>query len=280
MNMIKRVKSKQFIKQIPGTFNRPIITICEDENDLPIYFIKYSRNSNEIDGLISEVICNFLAKELYLNTPDIAFVEIGDYPIDPNKFIHADCLKKGEIVFGSKRLENSSELTELNFVVDKHDFNRLAEPSDILRIGMFDLWIGNKDRTRRNFNIFINLEKEQSFYIFDHFEAFAKIAENVQTVISQDVDIFHGFLGSSYGYEMLCWLPGDELIKEMNEFIRFVRSFNARQELEIIIQDIPSTWKIKDETIDYIIRFLSSEERIQKIESETIKFIESLYHKS
>jgi len=137
--MIKRVITKQFKTQIPGTFNRPIITICEDTEDFPIYFIKYPRNSNEGDGLFSEVVCNILARELNLNTPEIAFVEIGNHPIDPDKYIHADCLKRGKIVFGSKQVENSSELTELNFVVDKHDFNRLASPRDILRIGMFDV---------------------------------------------------------------------------------------------------------------------------------------------
>jgi len=145
---------------------------------------------------------------------------------------------------------------------------------------MFDLWIGNKDRTRYNYNIFLTLDKEQSLYIFDHFEAFAKIADNEQNVVSQDVDIYHGLLGSSFGYEMLCWLSKDELLHEMNEFIRFVRSFNAKQTVDGVVRMLPTSWNIKDETIDYVVRFLSSPSRIQLIESETKNYIDTLFFKS
>lgn len=274
--MLEKATSKQFISQIKGTFNRPIISICRDSQGLQTYFLKYSRHSNEFDGLLSEILCTRLAERLHLNTPDIALVEIGTHPISEDDIIHHDKLIRGQQVFGSKKLEKAEELSQLNFVFNKHDYNRLEYPPHIIRIGLFDLWIGNTDRRGDNFNLFLSQAKKQKLYIFDHFEAFHKIAENEQNDIPVAIDVYNGFLGSKYAYEMLGWVEKRDLIQEVGDFLDYITNFDVNDLVDSIIEDLPANWQIKDITINYIKRFLESRHRIKQIEEGVINYIEYL----
>jgi hypothetical protein len=273
--MIDKATSIQFIKQV-NTFNRPIIAICRTKSRFQTYFLKYARTGNETDGLFSELVCSRLARKLHLKTPDIALVEIGKHPIDPDEIDFHQAIKPGTRAFGSKGIENASELNQLQFVFNKHDFNRLENPIHILRIVMYDLWIGNTDRSSDNFNLLISQGKKQNFYVFDHFEAFAKISDNRQQNIPKQVDALKGFLGTKYGYEMLCWIPKDELKHERDKFLNFVHRFDIDDFLEAILEVLPQSWKVKDKTISYIHRFLTDKQRLHLIEQEINKYIKYL----
>jgi hypothetical protein len=136
LSLIKQATSVQFKGQIKGSFSRPIIAICRDEDGLQTYFLKYPRHRNELDGLLSEILCSHLAWHLHLNTPDIALVKIGDHPVSEDDIIYHNRIVNGQKVFGSRKLEKVNELSQHNFIFDKHDFNRLASPIHILRIGL------------------------------------------------------------------------------------------------------------------------------------------------
>lgn len=273
---IEIVTSKQFKGQIQGTFNRPIISICRTKTGFRTFYLKYARTNNEFDGLLSEIICSELARKMNLNTPDVAIVEIGNHSIEFNNIIHHDRFKVGQKVFGSKRLEKADELSQLNFVYDKYDFNKLENPAHILRIGIFDLWIGNRDRKEDNFNLFLSQAKQQKYYIFDHFEAFNKLTENDQIDIPLNLDAYEGFLGSTYAYEMLGWVKKVELYEELEHFIKYLDTFNVSNFLNSVLKEIPISWGIKDETISYIERFLTSEKRIERIQKQVTDYIQYL----
>lgn len=274
--MIEQATSIQFKGQIQGTFNRPIISICRSSDGLQTYFLKYPRHNNEFDGLLSEILCTRLAQRLHLNTPEIALVEIGNHPISEDDIIHHDKLIEGHKVFGSKKLEKAEELSQLNFVLNKHDFNKLEYPPHILRIGLFDLWIGNTDRKGDNFNLFISQTKQQKLYVFDHFEAFNKIVDSVQNDIPLEIDVYSGFLGSKYAFDMLGWVDKTDLEHETEYFFDYIADLNVRELLDTIIEDLPPNWQIDEETIRYIVRFLTSDARIDHIKEGINNFIEYL----
>ncbi|MDR9410621.1 MAG: hypothetical protein RI573_17385 [Balneolaceae bacterium] len=102
--MISTIQSIQFLRQVGGTFNRHIESICRSDSGLEVYYLKYYRTGNEIEGLVAEVVCHFLARKMNLLTPDISYVEIGDHPI-PEEFVHPEHLSTGKVVFGSKKAE-------------------------------------------------------------------------------------------------------------------------------------------------------------------------------
>lgn len=91
--MIATIQSVQFLRQVDGTFNRPIESICRANSGLEAYYLKYYRTGNEIDGLVAEVVCHFLARKVNLLTPDISYVKIGNHPI-PDDFIHPQHLSQ------------------------------------------------------------------------------------------------------------------------------------------------------------------------------------------
>lgn len=277
--MIKTVQSIQ-LKSQKETYNRPVEAICRSERGLDVYFVKYNRTASEIDGLIAEIVCHFLAKRLHLETPDIAYVEIGNHPI-PENFQFSNHITQGKIAFGSKKAQNVvNELTQLDFVFSKHEFNRIEFPEHLLRIGLFDLWIGNNDRSAQNYNLFLTRGKTQKLVVFDHFEAFNKIAEHSLNDIQLDIDVYSdGFLSTNYAYEMLGWVSKDNLYDEMENFFTTIDDVNVDELLRSICQTYPNTWNEDKETTDYIVRFLTSEIRLQEINNQVTDYIKYLQEK-
>ncbi|MCC5941853.1 MAG: hypothetical protein JJU37_09960 [Balneolaceae bacterium] len=277
--MIKTVQSIQFKRQ-KETYNRPVETICRTENGLDIYFVKYNRTTSEIDGLIAEIVCHFLAKRLHLETPEVAYVEIGNHPV-PEDFQYSDHISQGKIVFGSKKVHNAkNELTQLEFVFSKHEFNRLEYPEHLLRIGLFDLWTGNNDRTAQNYNLFITRGKTQKLVVFDHFEAFNKIAEHSFENINTEIDVYSdGFLSTVYAYEMLGWVSKENLMKELDDFFSTIENLDLNELLQSIRETYPPGWDDDFKAIDYINRFLSSEKRLEEIRTQVADYINYLHLK-
>ncbi|MDZ7720125.1 MAG: HipA family kinase [Balneolaceae bacterium] len=277
--MISTIQSIQFLRQVGGTFNRPIESICRDDSGLEVYYLKYFRTGNEIEGLVAEVVCHFLARKMNLLTPDISYVEIGDHPI-PDEFVHPEHLSTGKVVFGSKKAEKVDELTKLEFIFSKHEFNRLEYPIHLLRVGLFDLWIGNNDRTEDNYNLFLTRGKKQKIVVFDHFEAFNKITESSFRDVNTFIEIYEkGFLGSKYAYEMLGWVSKDDLNREVDEFVRNIQGLDIPEEIGKIEETFPDSWDIGAEVTDYIVRYLSSEDRLNNVLEEVNNYIKYLPEK-
>jgi len=277
--LIKTVHSIQ-LKSQKETYNRPIEAICRSESGLDVYFVKYNRTASEIDGLIAEIVCHFLAKRLHLETPEIAYVVIGDHPI-PEKFQYADHLTQGKIAFGSKKVRNAeNELTQLEFIFSKHEFNRIEFPEHLLRVGLFDLWIGNNDRTAQNYNLFLTRGKKQNLVVFDHFESFNKITEHPLEDIVSEIDVYStGFLSTNYAYEMLGWVSKNNLYEEVEKFFSVINGLDIRELLRSISQTYPESWDSNNATTDYILRFLTSVERLKEIKNQITDYIKYLREK-
>lgn len=278
--MIKKAQSKQFTSQ-KETYNRPVEAICRSESGLDVYFVKYNRTASEIDGLIAEIVCHFLAKRLNLETPDIAYVKIGNHPV-PKNYQYTSSLKEGKIAFGSRLVRNAEdELTKLEFIFNKHEFNRLEFPEHLLRIGLFDLWIGNNDRSVDNYNLFITRGKTQKLVVFDHFEAFNKIAEHTFEKINTEIDVYsNGFLSTTYAYEMLGWVSKEGLKNELSNFFSTIENLDLDNLLLLISETYPPGWDDDRSTVDYIKRFLSSKKRLDAIQAQVADYINYIPEKS
>ena len=153
-------------------------------------------------------------------------------------------------------------------------------PEHLLRIGLFDLWIGNNDRTVDNYNLFITRGKPQKLVVFDHFEAFNKIADHSFKKISTEIDVYSdSFLSTNYAYEMLGWVSKDNLYDEMEKFFDTVDNINIAELLRSISNSFPGSWNVDDETIDYILKFLTSDVRLQEIRNQVTDYIKYLQEK-
>jgi len=72
------------------------------------------------------------------------------------------------------------------------------------------------------------------------------------------------------------WVKKVELNEELEHFIKHVNTFNVSNFLNSVLKEIPISWGIKDETISYIERFLTSENRIERIQKQVTDYIQYL----
>lgn len=142
------------------------------------------------------------------------------------------------------------------------------------------MWIGNNDRTEDNYNLFLTRGKKQKVVVFDHFEAFNKITDYSLNEVNVEIEIYDkGFLGSKYAYEMLGWVKKDDLKREVDSFIDHVENLDIRAEIEEIGDTFPDEWKVNSEVTDYIVRYLSSTERLNNAVEEVNNYIKYLPEK-
>ena len=148
------IKTLIILEEIETDGHSPMKFLCSDGE---IYYCKYRVSSKieELDCLIYEVICSRLANFFSIPTPEIAIVELA-----PNCFTMKDIprnkkyAKVGQFCFGSKDIKNGNLITGLELVNSLFDLEKIYNPYDLVKIALFDLWIDNDDRGKKqNYNL-------------------------------------------------------------------------------------------------------------------------------
>ena len=263
---VNKVISKSFKKQITDTFNRPILSICEENPGLAYYYIKYARTEMEYEGLFAELLCSRLANVLNIQTPNVAFVEIGDHPITNVEYKYPNKIEPGMVAFGSRRVGNVTELNQQDVIRNKHDFNRFNRPEDIFKIALFDLWIANADRSELNFNILIQKDRPKEIYAFDHFEAFKKSSESQNS--NEKIDVFSGVMGSNYGYNLISYLSVETVKETARKFLNNIEHLNIANVLGNLLNQIPESWNVPQKSVHFIHKLLTDRTRVVKISEQ------------
>lgn len=156
----------------------PFELFCEDGE---IHYAKTTFKAHPpYDELINEILCNYLLKSwgVITATPCIIkipqfvydnFIEEGnDTDVRYNKFDFDN-----KIFFGVERFE-ATELELYNSLLkNRNDYNKYCNPTDLIKIGIFDQWIGNNDRRIENPNILLKYNGSAfDFVAIDHTQAF------------------------------------------------------------------------------------------------------------
>jgi hypothetical protein len=207
-------------------------------------------------------------KHLGIPTPNIALIELTKNSFDPKNLKRNKLYAKpGVICFGSQHID-SYLVNDTQLIDSKRAFNRMANPADLIRIAIFDLWVDNTDRGKKgNFNILVTTETHKSVYFaFDNAFAFGG-------------EVGLGIFNSSFGVSL-----GDKLMS--TEYFRSIIRFIPKSERFIIAQNIlslchdesindsiaktsvliPGAWNTLPGLFPRMIEFLSSAQRLQKIE--------------
>lgn len=271
---LNRVNSVSFKEQVVHTYNRPVLTICDANPGLALYYIKYARTAMEYDGLFAELVCSVLAKALHIQTPDVALVEIGDHPTINIEFEYPKKLESGMIAFGSRKVNNVIELNQQTAIKNKHDFNRFRSPVDIFKIALFDLWIANADRRESNFNILIQNNDLKDIYAFDHFEAFRM--HSLSSRSENEINIHSGLMGSNFCYNLVNYLSVNELKNATNEFFHKAEQLDIDKILNELFNQLPESWSVQQKTVNSIHKLLTDSVRLDNIAQEADIAINSI----
>ena len=179
MEAINHITAIQIIEQTE-TNSVPFLVLCDDGE---LYYAKTMFKTHPpFEDLINEILCAYglelmgvkIIKPALIQIPQEVFesykLEEKSYDARYNNLIFDDVL-----FFGSLSQPSTTEVELYNTMLkNKYDYNKYINPTDFLKIGVFDYWIGNMDRRGSNPNILLNQTDSGKFEFLpiDHTQAF------------------------------------------------------------------------------------------------------------
>jgi len=279
---MKTVKTSTLLSEIPTQGHSPLKFLCDDGN---IYFCKYRIKAKEVelDCLLYEVVAAQLLFNLNIPTPEIAIVEIAEGSYDINQIkANRNFIAPKIQYFGSKEVIGSDLVTELDKLNTVEDFQSFSNPLDLIRIAVFDLWIGNNDRGKGNAeytpgvsNNYNLLKSDDNGLIkivaFDH--GFAFEGEPGFRIFNEYFPITtHGKLfGTQFFIDFLQYIERAKLIATIKEFYFRLINLEVSSIVEECFEQIPESW-IGNKTVkNKMIAYLTHKKRLEEIEACAIK---------
>ena len=221
--MIKPVAYK---KTLEGKSNAHLITF----NDGRDYVVKYFQPGFE-KTLANEWVAYCLARYLGLPIPFAQLVEI------PQEF--------------SSQYPELSQMTQTQFqfaslyVTDCFDGHQVTEVpaisnnENLAGVILFDYWMCNRDRTRKNIILCDDAPKSYRLWIIDHAEVFASYNWSLQDLESLPITIL-----KSATHQIMAYFIKDE--QEFSDQLEIIQSLPIHL-IEEIVALIPEDWQVTGE---------------------------------
>ncbi|MEH7012462.1 HipA family kinase [Neobacillus niacini] len=250
--MIKPVAYK---KTLEGKSNAHLITF----NDGRDYVVKYFQPGFE-KSLANEWVAYCLARYLGLPIPFAQLVEI------PQEF--------------SSQYPELSRMTQTQFqfaslympdCLDGHQVTNvpaISNKENLAGIILFDYWMCNRDRTRKNIILCDDTPNSYRLWIIDHAEVFSSYNWSLQDIESLPITI----LKSATHQIMACFIENEQVFYEQLEIIQTI----PIHLIEEIVAVIPEDWQVTSEERKAIVSTLHTRrKRILKKLME--RFIKRVY---
>lgn len=271
--MISSVNAIYFIEELLHNNNAPMKFLCDDDE---VYFLKYlTVSEDEFDDLCYEVVCNRLAKHFGIQTPDIAYVTPREGSFTKDKLIRNQAFfEPGIIAFGSKNIGTNDTLDNTGrfSLQTKPNFNRYLNPTDLVKVAIFDVHIHNQDRNEDNYNLLVkNGEKLDEFYAIDHVNVFGGAIARGNLNPSQ-VNLSHKFLTSSYFRTLIKYYSLTDLKNELQDYLYLCR--DIPEIIDETFTTIPTEWSYSDDLPKKIVTFLNNETRNEAMRVEVEEYLD------
>ena len=157
------------IQRIIPSLDKPVDVHC---NDFENYICKY----RDVDNLLKEYLASCFLQRWQVPTPEIAFVWVKPEHIPERfgrvakpQFFNKEC-------FGSRYYDQTVEVNQTFIALgnDAAEVRKIQNRLDLLRIGLFDLWLANEDRKQGNYNLLLIPNEPGRFYLnaIDHSACF------------------------------------------------------------------------------------------------------------
>lgn len=232
------------------TGDNPLLITCSDLND---WVCKHGRLYPSI--LFNEVIGSSFAGLWDLKTPYISFIEVSDehLPSEYLNIIQPAFFNKP--CFGSLYIQDSQvvDRTLLPSFRTSSFRSKIANKKDLLKIALFDIWLGNEDRNHGNSNLLLDqtLPNEYFFNVFDHGAIFNSNALNYGIqLISDNESIICSDLAS------ILFKNGKVLTGIVDNIVKdfYLCTLKCEQNLSMICADIPVQWGLNVQNLEMLIR--------------------------
>ena len=145
------LESVKAIEHQYSTGETPVLVVCSDMN---AYICKYKRSSGSSFKLVCELIGSVMAVAWQVETPEMSFVRIK-----PEHWIGLSVQHSvSSVSFGTKRIERVVDVNSSTFD-DINSSTKLLR--QLIKIALFDFWLGNEDRNDNNANLLYDLEHDK-----------------------------------------------------------------------------------------------------------------------
>lgn len=224
------------------TGSNPVKVLCEDFQE---YVCKYSR-SNPSSGLFNEYLAAAFLKTWNLQVPDFELINIQRIHI-PEEFrsstVQPHFFQKP--TFGSRYVEHAKEIDSSIVAIenDKKIIKKILNKQDLLSIALFDLWMGNEDRSHNNYNLLLSTSTNYTFMPIDHercLNGSSLTVERGMVMLTEDETLINTELCSLVLRDYK-GLPGlvDEIAAKYYLWV-----VECEKRLESIINAMPDQWGI------------------------------------
>lgn len=271
LQKIRQIEVQKIIGETTTIGSSPLQVWADDMN---YYYAKTTMPQVPRVELINELICAYFAQCWDLRVPPFALTAISDIVIE--KYIS----EKGSLsnrykstsfgenlFFASQQIEPAIELEKYISANQQSSFKTFEKPQDIIKIGVFDYWIGNKDRQPSNPNILIGaLEKKFDFHPIDHTAAFAYLTDyNQVRDIMLSIESKNNILSLPIVRYISNFVDAEKYAGLKREILSGIEI--VLKNIDFIFEQIPSSWDFSKKQKVHLKEFLSDKERNERIAS-------------
>jgi hypothetical protein len=243
--MIKPVAYK---KTLEGKSNAHLITFNDDRD----YVVKYLQPGFE-KTLANEWVAYCLARYLELPIPFAQLVEIPQEFSSQYQFASLyvpDCL-------------DGHQVTDISSITNKEN---------LAGIILFDYWLCNRDRTRKNIILCDDTPNSYHLWIIDHAEVFASYNWTLLDIESLPITIL-----KSATHQIMAYFIENE--QEFNEHLEIIQTLPINL-IEEIVAVIPEDWQVTSEERKAIVSTLVTRRKriLRKLMERFIKRVYQPIH--
>ena len=255
-------------KEVPGTAHCPLKVLTSDIEE---YYSKTPKDQSPELSIIKEFLCTYLLQCWNLKTPEIVALLIDPSIINIKLSPHHKKNYFSRTCFGSKILEPILELNAITSISNKYEYNKFSNPVDLLKIGLFDIWVANDDRKPSNTNILLK-EGENGFilYAIDHAFTFSSMSfVDLNPSFEPEAPYNDSILDTSLAQEIIKIALKEDihLLKYINEYFDSAVSI-CHENFLYITDNIPKDLGLSSQCISALERFLFSKSRNKLVFTE------------
>jgi len=242
---MRALKTISIYRKLETKGSHPLLVACDDFQD---YACKYCNGIIPVIRLTKELIAYEFLKLWDIKIPKSIIIEVVSEQIPQNIF---DGFTKKEYFdipsFGSLYLEQAIAVDEFVKQSPSSIKYKFKNFNDLMKISLFDLWVGNGDRNERNYNLILNPEEEgYYFYAIDNEMMFnAGFLDSKLMILSSKESLISSSLMKRFFPRNANHIP---LINEViNGFNTDVKKCNLH--LNDILSEIPIEWEVNIEEL-------------------------------
>lgn len=279
LTSIPILRAETIVKEIPTEGSSPLLVLADDGEP---YFAKTTISQLPLVEVINEVLAGYFAQCWSLAVPPFALVHISQSLVNHyrNEKVllssrYNTCAFDEQIFFGSRLVSCQVEIDDyFSGPYHQSQMHYFNNPLDLLKIGVFDQWIGNFDRKPDNLNVLL-AESSNGLLAFspiDHTAAFG-YASNHREV--RDELLYR---------ESKKWLLSHDFVRAIAKFTppEAISDLQANiltgmevalDTMDFVFEQIPKSWGFSEKARNHLKGFLGNQERNRRIASIYLSYL-------